>query len=134
MITSYAEIPSMINETMNPLALVIEDNEDLNEIFSRALEETGFVVETALDGQQALDHLNELTPELIILDLHLPYVSGEEILHQIRANKRLEKTPIIVATANLRWGRSLQDKATLVLVKPVQYTLLRLIAERLKPR
>lgn len=122
----------MNHESAAPLALVIEDNEELSEIFAHAVKEAGFSAAIALDGKQALEQLAQLTPELFILDLHLPHHSGEEILHQIRADERFLKTPIIIATANLRWGRELRNDVTLVLAKPVQYTQLKLFAERLR--
>lgn len=121
----------MIDEP-NRLALVIEDNEDLNEILSHALEEAGFSVVSVLNGQQAFSQLEKVTPALIILDLHLPHLSGEEILKQIRATDRFRQTLIIIATADPEWGQDLQDYVTLVLNKPIRYSQIRDLAGRLR--
>ena len=57
----------------NPLALVIEDDVPHANLFSEALQKAGFEIETIRDGQVALTRLAEITPMLVVLDLHLPH-------------------------------------------------------------
>jgi two-component system, cell cycle response regulator DivK len=76
----------------NSLALIIEDDEFLAEIFSLTLQEAEFEIEIIRDGRAALSRLAVLTPALVVLDLHLPYISGMDILRQIRADQRLAET------------------------------------------
>lgn len=116
-----------------PLAMVVEDEEHLTTIFKKAVDMAGYQVETFADGKIALEHLAEVEPELILLDLHLPFVNGETILNAIRANERLSKTRVILATADARLGDILDEKADVVLVKPIRFSLLRDIAARFKP-
>jgi DNA-binding response OmpR family regulator len=116
-----------------PLALVIEDDADLNEIFREALTAAGFVTEVALDGQAALDRLSQVTPTVVILDLHLPFVSGEAILRSIRSNPRLGQTRIIVATADAAAAEFLREQSDFVMVKPISYSQLRDLSRRLNP-
>src|SRR5215467_11610764 len=81
-------------------ALVIEDEADLSEIFSTALRQAGFEVETILDGKVAQDRLKEVIPNVVVLDMHLPHVDGAALLKQIRADERLSKVRIIITTAD----------------------------------
>lgn len=115
------------------LALVIEDDVDLAEIFTKALEQAGFEVETIRDGKTAQERLGrEIVPNVIALDLHLPFVDGEALLKQIHADERFGKTRIIITTADAVRAEFLHDKATIVLVKPISFSQLRDISARLK--
>lgn len=109
-------------------ALIIEDDEDLSVIFSEALQAAGFEAEITRSGDKALARLAVTTPEVVVLDLHLPRVAGMDILHQIRADPRLEETRVIVATAHPRMAESLRDEADLVLLKPISFGQLRDLA------
>ena len=114
-----------------PLALVIEDDPDLSEIFSVSLRGGGFETEVIRDGQAAIERLAGIPPAVIVLDLHLPRVDGAAILGQIRANERFAKTAVIVATADAQLSDSLRGKADLVLLKPVSVDQLRELAKRM---
>jgi CheY-like chemotaxis protein len=114
-------------------ALIIEDNRELAIIFSQALQAAGFATGIIEDGDQALARLAITTPDVVVLDLHMPRVSGVEILRHIRADARLVGTRVIVATADMRATDMLQDQADLVLIKPVSFTQLRDLAGRLAP-
>jgi CheY-like chemotaxis protein len=117
-----------------PLALVIEDDLDLSEIFSMTLRSSGFETEVIQDGQVALNRLAGTPPAVILLDLHLPHVTGATILQNIRANERFAKTSVIVATADSRQAEELQVQADLVLLKPVGVEQLRQLAKRMLQR
>jgi DNA-binding response OmpR family regulator len=116
----------------NPLALIIEDNEAVAGIFKMALKLAEFEVEHIGDGRTALERLAVVTPTLILLDLHLPHVSGKQILHYIRAEERLAKTRVILASADLPQVASLEHKADFVLVKPFGFNKLHNLATRLR--
>jgi len=79
---------------MKPLAFVIEDMEDVALVFHTAMEKAGFESETIYDGAQALERLARVVPALIVLDLHLPGASGEQILEYIRSDSRFEATKL----------------------------------------
>ena len=117
----------------NPLALIIEDDKDLARIFSEALLQAAFETEIIRDGQAALDRLAEVTPMVVVLDLHLPRVSGEEILRQIRADERLAETRVMIATADSQMAQNLCDDADVVLLKPVSFEQLYFLAGRMRP-
>jgi DNA-binding response OmpR family regulator len=114
-----------------PIAFIIEDDAKLGNVFSLALQLVQIDAELIADGKTALTRLNETTPDLIILDLHLPYVSGDEILRVIRANDRLAQVPVILATADSRQADYLQEQAEIVLLKPISPKQLAELAFRL---
>lgn len=116
------------------LALVIEDNEDQNLIFTTAMEQAGYKIETFYDGLEALRRLKEIVPDLIILDLHIPGISGRDILGQIRSNQKYAKTLIFLATADAIMAEELRSQADLVLLKPVSFSQLVTLAYRHIPK
>ena len=115
-----------------PLALIIEDNLKLANIFSLALDSVDFDTEVVTDGQVALTRLDELLPAVVVLDLHLPNISGKDILQYIRSSKRLADTRVILATADALMGEQLRNQADLVLLKPISVPQLRELAQRLQ--
>jgi CheY-like chemotaxis protein len=116
-----------------PFALIIEDHKDSAFIFGEALKAAGFEIEIVHLGDLALERLAATTPDVVVLDLHLPRVGGPDILHRIRTDARLAKTRVIVATAHPQMSERLQDDADVTLIKPVSFTQLRDLAARLLP-
>jgi CheY-like chemotaxis protein len=114
-----------------PLALIVEDEFDISIVFSRALQAAGFETEIIRSGDVALEWLSSSKPDIVILDLNLPCVTGPEILQHIRADERLAKTPVIIATAYARLAEGIRDQADQVLFKPVSFAQLRDLAARL---
>jgi CheY-like chemotaxis protein len=114
-----------------PIALVVEDERDLADIFAMALRSAGFEVEIVRSGDAALARLDEIAPDVVVLDLHLPGVGGATVLRHIRERPGLVGTRVIVATADDRAAELLQDQADLLLIKPVSLNQLRDLAARL---
>lgn len=112
-----------------PIALIIEDDAQLSDIFSIALQDQ-FTTEIIYDGAKALARLKQIVPDLVILDLNLPSISGRTILSQIRQDERLENTRVILATADDRQAELLDNKADIVLLKPISPFQLRTLAAR----
>ncbi|MBI4730579.1 MAG: response regulator [Chloroflexi bacterium] len=116
---------------MKELAFIIEDDKDLSYIFASALEQANYEVEAILDGLAAKKRLEETTPHMVILDMHLPSISGADLLTQIRKDARFTDTSVIIITADARMGEAFTDAADFVLVKPIAFTQLRDLAARL---
>jgi DNA-binding response OmpR family regulator len=113
-----------------PLALIIEDHLHTATIFQAALDKAGYVTEVINDGQVAVEQIKVKEPDIIILDLHLPNVSGREIIKLIRADVRLENTRVILATADPRLASELELWADLVLIKPISFDQLTILSKR----
>jgi two-component system, OmpR family, response regulator RegX3 len=79
-----------------PSVLVVEDEESFVEALLVGLKREGFVVHVARDGAEALDSFDDVKPDLILLDVMLPKVSGLDVCREIRARS---KVPIIMVTA-----------------------------------
>lgn len=114
-----------------PLALIIEDDPQLNTIVSITLG-ADFEIESLTDGNAGLERLKQTIPNVVILDLNLPGVSGKEILRSIRADERLSKTRIILTTADERQAETLREEADIILLKPVSPSQLKELALRLR--
>ncbi len=118
----------------NPLAFIIEDDPRLSDIFSETVGSVGYDIEIIEDGRLALERLAETEPALVVLDLHLPHVMGDEVLAYIRCQERLRDTRVMLATADAVLAGMLQEKSDLVLLKPISVAQLRLLASRLRPK
>ncbi|MFM8321748.1 MAG: response regulator transcription factor [Chloroflexota bacterium] len=116
-----------------PLALIIEDETDLGEIFSMALQAAGYETQQAFTGPDALTKLAGCAPDLVVLDLHLPGLDGGQVLKDIRRDARLRRTRVMLATADAAFARTLEKEADFVLLKPISFSQLRDLARRLKP-
>lgn len=113
------------------LAFIIEDEPDLAFIFSKALKMEDMTIEIIPDGLEAVKRLSEDTPNVVVLDMHLPGMDGADILAHIRSNPRFADTRVIVATADANMIDIVEEQADLVLLKPVSYNQLKDLASRL---
>ena len=121
------------NMKLKPTALVIEDNEDLNAIFSAALEAAGYTVRSVFNGTDAKELLGEIVPAIITLDLHMPGLNGTQILEYVRSQPRLNKVRVIVATADSALAESMPIQPELILLKPISYSQLSQLAACFAP-
>ena len=120
---------------MSTLALIVEDDEDLASIFAEALRGVGFEVEHVADGKAAQERFKiGPVPYLILLDMHLPHVSGAELLTDLKKDERFTKTITIITTADARMGESYSEMADFVMIKPISFVQLRDLTSRLKPQ
>jgi two-component system, cell cycle response regulator DivK len=78
--------------------LIVDDYPDALDIWALYLGSLGYEISTASDGAQALAQAQRLLPDLIVLDLELPRISGYEVARQLRANPDTQHIPLIAAT------------------------------------
>jgi two-component system, cell cycle response regulator DivK len=123
---------SIQSTPLNPLALIIEDDDTLAALYAETLRQAHFKSVIVSDGAAAMAQVIALAPALIVLDLHLPHVSGGEILHQIRQDDKLAKAHVVVTTADSVQAAAVQDEADLVLIKPISVVQLRDMARRIR--
>jgi diguanylate cyclase (GGDEF)-like protein len=81
--------------------LVVDDDRNLRKIIATNLELAGFFVETAADGREALEKIETVLPEVVLLDLMMPHMDGYEVARRIRShqNPTIANVPIIILTA-----------------------------------
>jgi DNA-binding response OmpR family regulator len=107
--------------------LIVDDETDLLAELKPLLERSGFEVVTAIDGEQALQRVEEAAPDLIVLDVLMPHLDGREVLRRLRSSNNW--TPVILLTqvgTSMERAMSLQEGADDYLNKP--YDPLELIA------
>ena len=80
--------------------LVVEDNQVVASVYRTKLQAEGFQVEVASDGEAGLEMINRHKPDLVLLDLMLPKLSGVEILKEIRAQPEFQALHVIVFSSS----------------------------------
>lgn len=92
-----------------PIVLIIDDSVTVRKVTSRLLERNGYEAQVATDGVDALEKLQELTPDIMLLDIEMPRMDGFEVAMQVRHNERLRQIPIIMITS--RTGEKHRERA-----------------------
>ena len=80
--------------------LVVDDEPNVREYLATVLEDAGFNVVTAGDGEEALQLIGKNPPDFISLDLIMPKKSGHRFLHELRRNKQWSRIPVLIVTAH----------------------------------
>lgn len=115
-----------------PLALIVEDERDIAALFRHVLDIAGYQTDIAGDGREALKRLKSNPPDIVLLDLFLPGVSGVKILEQMRSSPELSAIPVVVITAHPQAADGLPIEPDLVLLKPVNLDQLSNLVQRLR--
>lgn len=87
-------------DPIRPLILVVDDTEDNRVVFSAVLEHAGYAVFTASSGTEALEQARRHRPTLMVLDLRMPDLDGDEVVRRLNADPQTADIPAIVATAD----------------------------------
>ncbi len=95
--------------THDKTVLVVDDEPDIVEYLGTALEDAGFRVLTALDGQEALEIMGREVPDFISLDLVMPRKSGIRFFRELRRNRAWSRIPVMVVTGHGRDERGSHD-------------------------
>ncbi|GAA5530295.1 response regulator [Herpetosiphon gulosus] len=107
--------------------LLVEDHEMNRDMLKRRLERRDFQVSIAVDGQEAIDLVESLQPDIILMDMSLPNVDGWTATRIIKANPAVNQIPIIGLTAHAMAGdreRCLEAGCNEYEIKPVDFTSL----------
>ncbi|MFA6599683.1 MAG: response regulator [Candidatus Omnitrophota bacterium] len=80
--------------------MIVDDDEDLQVLYSLYLKGESYEIVQALNGQEALDLLEKERPDLIVLDMIMPVMDGEEFFIKLRAEKKMSSIPVIIASIN----------------------------------
>lgn len=79
--------------------MIVDDSVTVRKVTSRLMERHGFEVETAKDGVDALNQLQDLRPDVVLLDIEMPRMDGFEVLRSVRRDESLKDLPIIMITS-----------------------------------
>jgi chemosensory pili system protein ChpA (sensor histidine kinase/response regulator) len=110
-----------------PVVMVVDDSVTVRKVTSRLLERHGYEVVTAKDGVDAISQLQDIQPDIMLLDIEMPRMDGFEVATLVRHDDRLKDTPIIMITS--RTGEKHRERAFAIGVnrymgKPYQETVL----------
>jgi CheY-like chemotaxis protein len=117
----------------NKKILVVEDNNDQRELLVKILNHLGYDVIEADSGTAAINHASEAHPDIILMDIYLPEMTGDEITARLKANPATRDIPVIITTAFLLQvlkNRAPFAGAAEILQKPFSITTLREILDR----
>jgi len=117
------QTPVAVEKQSQRKAFVVEDDQIIVTILEHLLTRRGYGVEIARDGRQAAQYIDatEVAPELVLLDVMLPYVDGFELIRKIREHPTWGRVPIIMLTAKSTEQhivRALDNGANDYVVKP----------------
>ena len=105
-------------EQLSAVVLVVDDDPEIRDLVRWLLEDEGWTVETAVDGRDALDQATNSRPALIVLDMGLPIMSGEEVARRLH-DVYTDPPPIVVVSADGHAGeRAARIGAASFLHKP----------------
>jgi two-component system cell cycle response regulator DivK len=114
--------------------LIVEDRATSRELLRSALRPHGYEVIEASDGSDGLEKAQDHVPDLILLDLQMPKLSGFEVLQELRRDQRFAQTPVVAITASAMQGdkeKALAAGFNGYLTKPVSLSTLRAEINRL---
>lgn len=82
-----------------PTIMVVDDSLTVRKVTGRLLERQGYLVVTARDGVEAMEKLQELVPDVMLVDIEMPRMDGFDLTRNVRADARLSRVPIIMITS-----------------------------------
>lgn len=80
--------------------LIVDDDEDLHTLYGLYLQGESFQIVRAFNGKEALEVVEKEKPDLIVLDMIMPVMDGEEFLTKLRTEKKIKDIPVIIASVN----------------------------------
>src|SRR4029450_989143 len=90
----------MTRARSQPLVLIAEDFEDARELYRDYLEFSGFAVEAAVNGREAIEMASRLQPDIILMDASMPVLDGWQATRELKSNPATEQIPVIALTAH----------------------------------
>jgi len=85
---------------VQPLVLLVDDAEDVRELYSESFSNAGFQVDHAVDGEHALLKMGSRMPDVVVMDLAMPVLDGWEATRRIKAHARTRHIPVIALTGD----------------------------------
>ena len=88
-----------LSESKSSRSLIVDDNQQNCELLDAYLADEGYQIEMVYDGQQTLDAVARQQPDLILLDIMMPRLSGYEVCHRLKSSEETRTIPILMITA-----------------------------------
>jgi CheY-like chemotaxis protein len=104
---------------MSFVALVVDDSMLIRHTVCRFLEERGFSVESASNGQEALEVLQRLRPHIIVTDMQMPKMSGGELITALKREPATENIPIVIVAGRQSGFDRTEKRADFIIFKDI---------------
>jgi len=104
---------------MPPVALVVDDSMLIRYTVCRFLEDRGFTVESATNGEEALQVLSRVHPDLIVTDMQMPKMSGGELISALKGKPETAKIPIIIVAGQASGFDKSEKRADFAIFKDI---------------
>ncbi len=108
-----------MSETKTPTVLIIEDDRDVAALYRHTLDMAGYRTAIAVNGIAALENIHQSAPDIVLLDLSLPGISGVEVFKELKSDERLRSIRVVVITGYSQIAGNLPAEPDLILMKPV---------------
>jgi CheY-like chemotaxis protein len=106
-------------EVMSLVALVVDDSMLIRHTVCRFLEERSFTVESATNGQEALEALKRVHPDIIVTDIQMPTMSGTELITAIKRDSGLAEIPIVIVAGKQSGFEETETRANFTIFKDI---------------
>jgi CheY-like chemotaxis protein len=104
---------------MSVVALVVDDSMLIRHTVCRFLEERGFAVESATNGQEALEALKRVRPDILITDIQMPKMSGSELITAVKSDRSLAGIPIVIVASKQSGFQHTEKRANYTIFKDI---------------
>ena len=104
---------------MSVVALVVDDSMLIRHTVCRFLEERGFAVESATNGQEALEALKRVRPDIIITDIQMPKMNGSELITAVKKQPALAGIPIVIVAGRQSGFEQTEKRANFTIFKDI---------------
>ncbi len=104
---------------MSPIALVVDDSMLIRHTVCRFLEERGFLVRSANNGEDAIESLNRFRPDLIITDVQMPKMDGTELITALKSHEGTAKIPVVIVAGKQSGFEKTETRADFMIFKDI---------------
>lgn len=104
---------------MPRVALVVDDSMLIRHCVCRFLEERGFVVESATNGQEAIETLRRIQPDIIISDIKMPKMTGSELITFLKSQPSTARIPVVIVAGRQPGFQEIEKRADFAIYKDI---------------
>ena len=104
---------------MSLVALVVDDSMLIRHTVCRFLEERGFAVESATNGQEALELLKRISPDIVVTDMQMPKMDGSELITALKSQATTKNIPIVIVAGRQSGFENTEKRADFAIFKDI---------------
>lgn len=104
---------------MSLVALVVDDSMLIRHTVCRFLEERGFAVESATNGQEALEVLKRVTPDIVVTDMQMPKMDGSELITALKSQAPTKSIPVVIVAGRQSGFENTEKRADFAIFKDI---------------